>query len=227
MKEQIKNKLVALEAKVDAKLFAVMRGPDGKWYREDGSEANSVDDFKSMKGAAVAAGTAASGLGALAGDRAIMNRYGGGGSGMAVRGAAYRSAGRDMMETGRFMGGKMINAGNDGIRAGQRSWRATKPGAIGNKAGSTGLFGRFRKALGKGLAVATGGKIRFEVQVKGRVVELAENLDRMDSRARGAAVGGVVGMMPGALDRAMLAGSMIGVPGVLGAHVLVPNHEYK
>jgi hypothetical protein len=53
---EIKKKLVALEAKVDATLFAVtgytgsvrgqrrsiVRGEDGKWYREDGTEAKSV-----------------------------------------------------------------------------------------------------------------------------------------------------------------------------------------
>jgi hypothetical protein len=246
MNEQIKNKLVALEAQVDAKLFAVMRGPDGKWYREDGTEANSVDDFKSLKGAAVAAGATGAGLGALAGDRAIMNNYGGGGSGSAVRGAAYRSAGRDAMETGRFYGGKVMDAGSDGLRAGQRSFRATKPGAIGNKAGNMGLFGRLRKALGTGARIATGGRLKFAAEIKERLVELAENLDRLDSRAKGAAIGGTLVALPGALvgagvgqvagrnkkkklsqrDRAMLAGSMIGVPGVLGAHVLVPRHEY-
>jgi hypothetical protein len=167
---EIKSKLVALEAKVDAKLFAVMRGPDGKWYREDGTEANSVGDFKTVGGAAATAGAVGGGLVA---DRAIMNRYGGGGSGMAVRGSAYRSAGRDLMESGRAIGGRAIDAGNDGFLSGQRSWRATKPGAIGNKAGTTGLFGRFRKALGKGLAVATGGKLKFSQEIKARVVELA------------------------------------------------------
>jgi hypothetical protein len=168
---EIKNKLVALEAKVDAKLFAVMRGPDGKWYREDGSEANSVNDFKTVKGAAVTAGAVGGGLVA---DRAIMNRYGGGGSGMQTRMAAYRSAGRDAMETGRFYGGKAMNAGNEGFRAGQRSFRATKPGAIGNKAGNMGLFGRLRKALGTGARVATGGRLKFSAEIKQRLVELAK-----------------------------------------------------
>lgn len=168
---EIKSKLVALEAKVDAKLFAVMRGPDGKWYREDGTEANTVGDFKTVKGAALTAGAVGGGLVA---DRALMNRYGGGGSGMAVRGAAYRSAGRDLMESGRFMGGRAIDAGNDGFRAGQRSWRATKPGAIGNKAGSMGLFGRLRKALGTGVRIATGGRLKFSQQIKERLIRLGQ-----------------------------------------------------
>jgi len=167
---EIKKKLVALEAKVDAKLFAVMRGPDGKWYREDGSEANSVNDFKTVKGAAVTAGAVGGGL--LA-DRAIMNRYGGGGSGMPARMSAYRSASRDAMETGRFYGRKTQGAVNDGLRAGQRSFRATAPGAIGNRAGNMGLFGRLRKALGTGARVATGGRLKF-AEIKKRLVELAK-----------------------------------------------------
>jgi hypothetical protein len=179
---EIKKKLVALEAKVDAKLFNVMRGPDGKWYREDGTEANSVGDFKSAKGAAVAVGAAGAGLGALAGDRALMNRYGGGGSGMQTRMAALRSAGRDAMETGRFYGGKAIDAGNDGFRAGQRSFRATKPGAIGNKSGSMGLFGRLRKALGTGARIATGGRLRFGAEIKQRLVEMSSQVQKADAR---------------------------------------------
>lgn len=178
---EIKSKLVALEAKVDAKLFSVYRGPDGRLYNDDGSEANSVNDFKTVKGAAVTAGAVGGGLVA---DRAIMNRYGGGGSGMAVRGAAYRSAGRDLMESGRFMGGRAIDAGSDGFRAGQRSWRAMKPGAIGNKAGATGLFARLRKALGTGVRIATGGKIRFEDQVRARIVELASPLGEFNQTYR-------------------------------------------
>lgn len=182
---EIKSKLVALEAKVDAKLFAVMRGPDGKWYREDGTEANTVGDFKTVKGAALTAGAVGGGLVA---DRALMNRYGGGGSGMAVRGAAYRSAGRDLMESGRFMGGRVLDKANEGIAAGQRSWRATKPGAFGRVAmradGSTsmftnptkpgGLLYRLRKAVGKGLTVATGGRLKFSQEIKKRLVRLGQ-----------------------------------------------------
>jgi len=169
--KEIKNKLVALEAKVDATLFAVMKGPDGRYYNEDGSEGAQGGLKLRGSGIPTAAGLA---VGGYAADRAIMNNYGGGGSGMQTRMAAYRSAGRDAMESGRFMGNRAINAGNDGIRAGQRSFRATKPGAIANKSGSMGLFGRLRKALGTGARIATGGKVRFEDQVKARIVELAE-----------------------------------------------------
>ena len=187
---EIKSKLVALEAKVDAKLFAVMRGPDGKWYREDGTEANSVGDFKTVGGAAATAGAVGGGLVA---DRAIMNRYGGGGSGMAVRKSAYRSAGRDLMESGRAMGGRAIDAGNDGFRAGQRSWRATKPGAFGRVAQSErayrpikpgGLLYRLRKAIGTGLGVATGGKLKFSQEIKERLVELASPLGEFNQTYR-------------------------------------------
>lgn len=183
MNEEIKNKLVALEANMDAVLFA-MRGPDGRYYNEDGSEVNRVGDFKTVKGAALTAGAVGGGLVA---DRAIMNQYGGGGSGMAVRGAAYRSAGRDAMESGRFMGNRAINAGNDGIRAGQRSFRATKPGAIGNKAGGMGLFGRLRKAVGTGVRIATGGRFGFS-EIEGRLnrlsgqIEMSSMVQKADAR---------------------------------------------
>jgi len=159
---EIKNKLVALEAQVDAKLFNVMRGPDGRYYTEE--ERNGIG----LRGTGIPAAAGAA-IGGYAADRAIMNRYGGGGSGMKTRMAAYRSAGRDVMETGRFYGGKAIDTGSEALTAGQRSWRATKPGAIGNKQGKTKTIGRLRKALGKGAGVLSGGRIKFEAQVQDRI----------------------------------------------------------
>jgi hypothetical protein len=222
--KEIKNKLVALEAKVDAKLF-------GNWYAGMPPRRVPADitdeELDKLGGVAanparlgVTAATLGAGYGGLVADRAIMNRYGGGGSGMAVRGAAYRSAGRDAMESGRFMGNRAINAGNDGFRAGQRSFRATKPGAIGNRKGKTGLLGRLRKAVGKGVAVATGGKVRFEDQVKARIEFMIPGVIPMMGRGLLDRIGSGINAVRRSPMAARNLGASMRRPGLVGAAAL-------
>jgi hypothetical protein len=66
--DEIKSKLVALEAKIDEKLFATYRGPDGRLYQEE--------DGSLLKTGAAGVGVGAAGYGAVKSDRAIMGKYG-------------------------------------------------------------------------------------------------------------------------------------------------------
>jgi hypothetical protein len=86
MNTEIKNKLVALEANMDAVLFRRM-------YEEEEERGGAL---KAGLGAAAVTGA---GYGAYRADKAIMGNYGGGASGPGVRASAYRAAARDGMDT--------------------------------------------------------------------------------------------------------------------------------
>ena len=163
MKSKILARAIALEAKLDTTLFGVYRGPDGKFYKEDGTEAGA-GDFKSVGGAVKAAGVgAAIGGGVLAG-RKIAANYGA--DQIAKPGDALRAVttgvGRDVStaatNAGNFVKNKATTAGNafltgvnrDGGKFAKKSlWRGVK-GAV---------------------AAVSGGKIKLSA-VRQRLVEM-------------------------------------------------------
>jgi len=99
MNTEIKKKLVALEANVDAVLFRRM-------YEEEEERGGAL---KAGLGAAALTGA---GYGAYRADKAIMGNYGGGASGPGVRASAYRAAANDAGQTAGV-----------GYEAGKKAWQ--------------------------------------------------------------------------------------------------------
>ena len=167
MNTKIKNKLVELEANLDAVLF-----------RRNVEE----EDYSGMiKTGIGAAGLGAGAFGAYKADQAIMRKY----SMMPGVGRrdAYRQAGMDAMDTVKGYGASAKTAGQAGMAAGTKSYaaNASKGGGM-----MRGLFGGIRK----GLRVASGGRIRLSAQE--RLVELAygrQDESRMGNAGMGALKG--------------------------------------
>lgn len=173
MNDMIKSKLVALEAKIDAKLFATYRGPDGKFYQEEDGSALGTG----LKVGAAGAALGGAGYGAMKADQAIMGRYGqrnllplgsmepGSPRSISMRSAApatttpgslqagvsrrdaYRQAFTDAKNTA-------VSKGNQGWQAGKQAFRAGAT-EVGN---TTNVFTRLRRALKVGSRIATGGR---------------------------------------------------------------------
>ena len=194
MNEEIKNKLVALEANVDAVLFRRM-------YDEEEQQGMGV------KGALkVGAGLGALGAGAYGAklaDQSIMRKY----SMMpgVGRGDAYRQAGMDAMDaakgygaTAKGYGEAAMNQAKPGMQAGKKAWQ--RSGAQG-----AGMFSRLRRTLGGATRALTGGRFGFE-EIEGRVNRLIELADREKSSYVGGAAGG-----------AAKGAAAAGVLGALGA----------
>ena len=98
MNTEIKKKLVALEANVDAVLFRRM-------YEEE-------ERGGALKAGLGAAALTGAGYGAYRADKAIMGNYGGGASGPGVRASAYRAAANDAGQTAGV-----------GYEAGKKAWQ--------------------------------------------------------------------------------------------------------
>jgi len=164
----IKNKLVELEANLDAVLFR--------------RNVEEEQGFR-LRGTGIPAAAAALGVGAYGAykaDQAIMRKYSmlpGVG-----RGDAYRQAGMDAMDAVKGYGASAKTAGQAGMAAGTKTYaaNASKGGGM-----MRGLFGGIRK----GLRVASGGRIRLSAQE--RLVELAYG--RQDESRMGNA--GMVGLL--------------------------------
>jgi len=173
MNDMIKSKLVALEAKIDAKLFAAYRGPDGKIYQEEDGSAVGTG----LKVGAASAAIGGAGYGAYRADQAIMGRYGqrnllplgsmepGSPRSINMRSAAPANVTPGPMQAGvgrraayqqAFTDAKntAMSKGQQGLQAGKQAYRAGAA-EVGN---TTNVFTRLRRALRVGSRVATGGK---------------------------------------------------------------------
>lgn len=171
MNDMIKSKLVALEAKIDAKLFAV-RGPDGRYYEQE-------ERGRGIGGGLIvpAAVVGGAGYGAMKADQAIMGRYGqrnllplgsmepGSPRSIGMRSASPLNAAPGPMQAGVGRGAAYGQAftdaknmatskGMQGYQAGKQAFRAGAD-EIGN---TKNVFTRLRRALKVGSRVATGGK---------------------------------------------------------------------
>jgi hypothetical protein len=159
MNKQIENKMVALEAQMDAVLFR------RNIYGEE--EQQGMGAGGALKVGAGLGALGAGAYGAKVADQAIMRKYSmlpGVG-----RGDAYRNAGMDAMNAAKGYGASAKKAGQAGMAAGTNAFyaNASKGGGM-----MRGLFGGIRK----GLRVASGGRIRLS-EIVGRVnrlIELAE-----------------------------------------------------
>ena len=173
MNDMIKSKLVALEAKIDAKLFAV-RGPDGRYYEQE-ERGRGIGGL--LGTAAVATGVGGAGYGAMKADQAIMGRYGqrnllplgsmepGSARSIGMRSASPLNVAPGPMQAGVGRGAAYGQAftdaknmatskGSQGLQAGKQAFRAGAD-EIGN---TKNVFTRLRRALKVGSRVATGGK---------------------------------------------------------------------
>ena len=195
MNEEIKNKLVALEANVDAVLFRRM-------YDEEEQQGMGVSGALKVGAGLGALGAGA--YGAKLADQSIMRKY----SMMpgVGRGDAYRQAGMDAMEaakgygaTAKGYGEAAMNQAKPGMQAGKKAWQ--RSGAQG-----AGMFSRLRRVLGGATRAMTGGRFGFE-EIEGRLNRLIELADREKSSyvggaaggaAKGAAAAGVLGALGGA-----------------------------
>jgi hypothetical protein len=174
MNDMIKSKLVALEAKLDAKLFATYRGPDGRYYQDDEGSALGTG----LKVGAAGAAVGGAGYGAFRADQAIMGRYGqrnllplgsmepGSPRSISTRSAAPANVAPGSLQTGvsrraaygqAFTDAKntAMSKGQQGLQAGKQAFRAGAA-EVGN---TTNVFTRLRRALRVGARVATGGRI--------------------------------------------------------------------
>jgi hypothetical protein len=174
MNDMIKSKLVALEAKLDAKLFATYRGPDGRYYHDDEGSALGTG----LKVGAAGAAVGGAGYGAFRADQAIMGRYGqrnllplgsmepGSPRSISTRSAAPANVAPGSLQTGvsrRAAYGQaltdakntVMSKGQQGLQAGKQAFRAGAA-EVGN---TTNVFTRLRRALRMGARVATGGRI--------------------------------------------------------------------
>jgi hypothetical protein len=175
MNDMIKSKLVALEAKLDAKLFAAYRGPDGRYYEE---QPKSGFALRGTGIPSAAAATVAAGYGAYRADQAIMGRYGqrnllplgsmepGSPRSISTRSAAPANVAPGSLQTGvsrraaygqAFTDAKntVMSKGQQGLQAGKQAFRAGAA-EVGN---TTNVLTRLRRALRIGARVATGGRI--------------------------------------------------------------------
>lgn len=189
MNEEIKNKLVALEANMDAVLFRRM-------YDEEEQPGMGVGGALKVGAGLGALGAGA--YGAKLADQSIMRKY----SMMpgVGRGDAYRQAGMDAMDAVKGYGSQAKDAvtGSDGYKAGAKAWK--RSGAQG-----AGLFSRLRRTLGGATRALTGGRFGFE-EIEGRVnrlIELAEvrvneKGQRADQNLRRSIPGFLGGLAPGA-----------------------------
>ena len=168
MNDIIKSKLVALEAKIDAKLFA---GRD--YYDQEERPKRGIGGGLIVPAALVGG----AGYGAYRADQAIMGRYGqrnllplGSMEPGSPRSISMRSAAPANVTPGPMQAGvgrraayqqAFTDAKNTAMSKGQQGWQAGKQayraGAaeVGN---TTNVFTRLRRALRVGSRVATGGK---------------------------------------------------------------------
>lgn len=165
MNEEIKKKLVALEAEVDAVLFRYM-------YEDE--EKQGMGAGTALK---VGAGLGALGAGAYLGDRAIMKKYGwpnrnlpskirqSMGPGI-ERGGAYSRAANDAMDAAKGYGQAAMNQAKPGMQAGMKAWQ--RSGAQG-----AGMFSRLRRVLGGATRALTGGRFGFS-EIESRLNRLIE-----------------------------------------------------
>jgi hypothetical protein len=195
MNEEIKKKLVALEANVDAVLFRRMY--------EDEEQQSGMGVGRALNIGVGAAALGAGAYGAKIGDQAIRRKYGmmpGVG-----RREAYRRAGIDAfdfldkngMADASRQAERLKATGRQGMAAGQKAW--SRAGAQG-----AGLFSRLRRVLGGATRAMTGGRFGFEA-IEGRVNRLIELADRDEKSsyvggaaggaAKGAAAAGVLGAL--------------------------------
>lgn len=174
MKSRLKSRMLAFEAKQDLHLFGVYRGPDGKYYRADGEEAKTVDDFKSVGGAVRGAAAVGAGVGAVAGGRALMGRYGADQATSFRKGvqATARGVGRDVagaVGTAKGFVGNKINVGAEAFRKGV----IRDKGKFANRSILRGVKGA--------VSAVTGGRVRFSEKVKNRLVELGSKLETISA----------------------------------------------
>lgn len=181
MNKEIKRKLVALEAEVDAVLFR--RNMYGEEEEQQGMGVGTA-----LKVGAGLGALGAGAYGAKIGDQAIRRKYGmmpGVG-----RRESYRRAGMDAMDAVKGYGASAKTAGTAGMAAGKNAFyaNASKGGGM-----LRGLWGGLRK----GLRVMSGGRIRLS-EIEARLVEMTKAIDgRLEfaekSRLQGAATGGAIG----------------------------------
>jgi hypothetical protein len=164
MNTEIKNKLVALEANVDAVLFRRMYEDEEQQQPGMGMGVGRALNI-GVGAAAIGAGA----YGAKIGDQAIRRKYGmmpGVG-----RREAYRRAGMDAMDAVKGYGSRAQDAvaGSEGYKAGAKAWqRSSGKGA--------GLFSRVRRVLGGATRAMTGGRFGFE-EIEGRVNRLSAQIE--------------------------------------------------
>jgi hypothetical protein len=195
MNTEIKKKLVALEANVDAVLFRRMY--------EDEEQQSGMGVGRALNIGVGAAALGAGAYGAKIGDQAIRRKYGmmpGVG-----RREAYRRAGMDAMDAAKGYGSRAQDAvtGSEGFKAGQKAWQRS--------AGQgTGLFSRVRRVLGGATRAMTGGRFGFEA-IEGRVnrlIELAEvRINEKGQRSDQNLRRGAMGLLTGSIGSG--AGSLV------------------
>jgi len=169
MNTEIKNKLVALEANVDAVLFRRM-------YEDEEQQQSGMGRAANIGVGAAALGAGA--YGAKLADQSIMRKY----SMMpgVGRREAYRQAGVDAMGAVKGYGASAKTSGMAGMAAGQKAYNASA-----SKGG--GMFRGLMGGIRKGLRVASGGRIRLS-EIDGRVnrligqIEMSSLPPRADAR---------------------------------------------
>lgn len=179
MNDMIKSKLVALEAKIDAKLFAgSVRGQRSELYGEDERRRLTRESLGRGSGLIATAGlVGGAGYGAMKADQAIMGRYGqrnllplgsmepGSARSIGMRSASPLNVAPGPMQAGVGRGAAygqaftdaknmVTSKGSQGLQAGKQAFRAGAD-EIGN---TKNVFTRLRRALKVGSRVATGGK---------------------------------------------------------------------
>ena len=136
----VKARLVELEARLDERLFAVRRGPNGELIEDEGSGISAGTALK-----VGAAGVAAGGAGAVSAP--YLNTFrqsvaGGAPMGAAAK-AGLRSAGADAMSTMRGVPGAVRSTAYEGMLRAKRGSMAAK----GVMAGGGSKLGRIARAI--------------------------------------------------------------------------------
>ena len=176
MNTEIKKKLVALEANVDAVLFRRM-------YEEE-------ERGGALKAGLGAAALTGAGYGAYRADKAIMGNYGGGASGPGVRASAYRAAANDAGQTAGV-----------GYEAGKKAWQRSG----GKNAGLFSRARRVLGGATRAMTGGRFGFEEIEGRLN-RLIELADReKSYVGGAAGGAAKGAVASGVVGALGGAGLA----------------------
>jgi hypothetical protein len=170
MKPAIAQRLINLEAKIDTHLFGVYKDPvTGKYLREDGTEAGA-GDFKTLKGAAVAAGAVGGGAALAKGGLALTKRYGAdqiakpADALQAVATGVKRDVAGAATSAGNFVKGKADVAGK-AFRTGM----TRDGGKFAKKSVLRGVRGA--------ISAVTGGRVRLESKVRDRAINLAAKID--------------------------------------------------